>query len=505
MGRIKKYVRKAIFADGKSIKALLNSCIKEEACIKDTARVFLWAVWFVCMKYLSQLLTWILRFAGVIILLILFVFLVVLFVLLFFCSPVWYPFLMWLRPEKAAKLITEVDYSTKNEDFVDALLSTYWFAVDLVFGIVMNSVYSWTWKFMPMRKRQYYIDAARVNLATLSANEQVAYYDLQDTEAKPAIIHEKMSYEGRRALWERGNAKDIANTLENYTLAVSDGQSIFVKVQSGPCSTVALKNVLQGYCADRDKKLYPGLQLFFVEQLAESGTDVAYDVVMSCCNRPLESDTLVALVRLLSTDKANQAYNLLDFYWSKFSFADEVVKSLIMEATLADKESPLAFELFCKIVERDALTVEQAELFYESCANSTRKESRAWRDEIDGLIKMHIDLQHVRYNSDVEDNVIAWEQYCSLAEEISPEAQVKMVEWQYDIYHKLGKVLDKDVLYELLVKNISRKDASYFEKVMREENERNILSDDAGKLIMMVEWKRAIVMKLLEEEKNKCS
>ena len=498
---------------GKNFKGILSQAKEDEATKWEIIKVFLWWCLFKSAKALSMPLGILLCVASVIWLVVLAVLFLVLLGAVAIISPLWYPILMGLAPKKAAYLLTmSFEIEKKSGLWVDAC-DVFKIVAELVFRIIMGFFWGWTWRFMPMSKRQYYIDAAGIDLKTLKATEQVEYYNLQPDEDKAEVLR-KADADAERILWEKGYVKDRENILKVYYLSLGCAQELFRGSEE-------MVELLKNYCANTKRKLIPEIIWFFVQQLLEgkpnskadelaaeaSGTtaaqDRAFELLKVCAeNRTFEAHVLKMLVTILDSEDATKgvrAEDVLYRYFGKNSFPEDVITFVVMNATsrVVNDGKKRCSALLSKIARREGLSVENAECFYHYC--SEFKEANVeLAKEMDAIFKMRMDLQTLWSCCDDEEGRAKWLQYCSLKQYISSEAQLQMKEWQYDIFHKTLHELSAGVIYDFLVKRLSEKEKSYFEKVLDEEQIRETLSENALKLILMTPWKRDIVLTRLE-------
>lgn len=451
-------------------------------------KALLWLVWFKVKKALGYLLRAIVIILSLMVYAPELILFTIIFVIAVILSPIWYPLMMKCAPERAASMIVG-----EIKDSGCGFIGGVKFFRDLpklyVFCIPMNFVWKFLWSFMPMQKRGYYLDAAMIDISTLSSKEQIDYFDLKNKENKKSVI-QRMSSEAIEGLWKRGNYADRVCILREYDLKEDWTKSLFD-------GTEEMLELLKKYCS-MNRVLNVNSQKFLVKKLA-SETDVerAYEALYYCCansEQRLDNATLLDMVSLGSYE----AYKLLTFYWSRFTFGGVVLWALFEAATSHEAESnEQAFELLLRVVRRDGVTTEQAEYFYEHCEDVQHEK------KFDNVLKIRRDLNQVGFSCASDENRKSWEQYCTVTKVLSYEAEVLMQEWQYDIYISTRHSLSKEALYELLVKKLQKDQRSYFEKVLREEGTLQNLSDQALKLIALVDWKRELLLKLACEDKAK--
>ena len=483
-------VKKMVASDmkrGRSMKTIVNDAVENKNLSKmDVVKAVLWFAWFKTAKFLRLgkiahvlgIITWVIT-----VVLILLLALVVLgaFALL---SPLWYPILMWLAPKSAMRLINyDVDDDNKKgwwESIKYACLVGYY----LIAGAMM---FCWkrVWQHMPMKQRQHFIDETGIELKTLKVKEQLSYYRLNATSE----TIRKMSWEAVEEL--RLNYKDVAdlkNIGDVYEIYEALGKELFT-------GFYASFNLLKGYCANEKKNVVSSLIWYFAEQLIKGDDEVtrerALEIMKVCCeNRTLEDTLLKMLAAALGSDEpaGSNVEVLLNTYFGRRSFSRNVIQQIVMFATerVADTCRERNYKLLVKIARREGLTIEETETFFERCDDAQNK-------EMTEVLKMWMDLETVANNRETDENRAKWLQFCKLREYLSPEAQLRMTEWQYVIFHECGLKLDKQVIYEFLIKKFSESDKSYFERVLAEEEERDTLSETSQKLIMMIPWKREII------------
>ena len=415
--------------------------------------------------------------------------------LLMLLSPLWYVAMVKFFPKKAAYLPT-----TELEQPKKGLWRGIWYlgfqAVSNVFCATLGKVWSWIWKYQPMAKRQYYLDVAGEELCELSVDEQIEYYKLNPSSATVR----KMVWEAveELRLWcvaasdSRNITADIKNIGDAYELYKELGKTMFEGDEE-------MFKLLEGYCGNEKRKVTSEFIGFLVEKLL-NGEGKAFSrastLLLLCCeHRTLADYQLKMLAAALGKEEpiGNEAMLMLERYFSRHSFTDNVVRQIVMFATdkVADNCKAKNFELLCKIVRRDGLNTELAEAFFEDC-------DIVQNQQMTSILKTRIDCEKVSCSYENDENRASWQQYCKLCKDIMSDAQVQMREWQYDVYRACGHKLDKEVIYELLVKRLSEKEKSYFEKVLEEEESRETLNDNAIKLIMMSPWKRDIILNRLE-------
>lgn len=396
-------------------------------------------------------------------------------------SPLWMMFRLWLAPEKAAKYLLSNAYGKVKEpgDVPFVFMRNVWNT-----GAKLLKFIWWPiWTNLPMSKRQYFIDRSSKPLANYSPHIQIDYF----REKKSAEVIQEMSRPAVKNLWQLRVPNERCYILRALPLSKEWNEELF-------SDTDQMFDILKLYCETVKRPLASELIFYYITQMQGSlgeSPSRAFELLKICCeHRTLENKILVEFVHLLGDDAGEKANELLNLYFEKNTFSNEVVEALLTAATdvVIDEARERAYALLLKVVRRDGMSTELAEKFFKLCDEMQDK-------EMSKILEMRCDLDAVSFGYDNEGNREGWTKYCSLTEELSDEAQVKMVEWQYDIFHESGHKLSEDVIYELLVKRISREEMSYFEKVLDEEEESNPLSETAMKLIMMTPWKRDVIIK----------
>lgn len=481
MAQVKKDVAKAM-KRGENVREILTGWNKKSEVVK----AFLW--WF-CFKLsavwnkirgmllaLISILLWVLALIlGTILTLVVTAVVVV-------TSPLWLPIRMRYAAPKVAKLLlnTEVGKLKSPEDLPVFIMAAIW-----SFGCrVLNFVWRPVYNRLPMAYRQWFIKEDDKPLKGYELQTQLDYYVVQSKENKVEVIRQ-MSKKAMRQLWNGGKVADRENILEVYYLGEEDG----IELLKGSNDQF---NLLLRYCENEKKNLTQELQLVFVEAL-NGEQERAFKVLKDCAEkRKLEKATLLALIELLGSNVGEQVEEILNIYWSKNTLSNEVVKALIEASTdnFVDEKKSRAYALLLKAVRRDGLSTELAELFYERCDNAQEK-------EMDYLIKMLMDIQIIDWqciNEDNDEHRAKLTQYFNSREKITPEGQVLMREWQYRIFCDTHHELDEKVLNELLVKRNLEKQSSYFKAVFLEGISRGVITETTMKLLVMVTWKRDIVL-----------
>jgi len=497
---------------GNSVKKIVSEVVKNEECNwLDVVSTFLWWCW---LKFLSPSLKWTLIILGVILWVFCVSFIaavvtacVALVVLL--ASPVWMPFCLWKSPEKVAKLLLDTDFENLDDpkDTPFVISENVWEIGAKVLNLMWRPIYI----LLPMSHRQFFIKEGKKALKAYPLDVQVSYYDEQLAENKKVTL-KHMSEKAMRQVWNRGHATDREKILQAWNMQLDDFQLLF----NGGYAEFEL---LKSYCTDK-KAVSPKLQMFFVAQLENgrlegelSQLDTilekveglnkaqvrAFELLKICSANSLETETLLALIKLLESAVGEQAKELLHSYWSRNTLSDEVVKKLVETATgdVVNEAKTRADELLMRAVKRDGISTGNAELYFAHC-NSDQEEA------LTNLIELRVDLDKVGKSADNNENRAEWLAYCGIRKNFSPEAQERMQEWQYDYYRETSHKLDEDVIYYLLVKRLTEYDRSYFEKVLKEAEKRDCLSETAQKLMVMTTWKREIILQhLAKAEKEK--
>jgi len=495
MAKMKSIVAEMV-KRGKSFKGILSQAKEDEATKWEIIKVFLWWCWFKSVRALSKPIG-LLRYCGAVSILVVSV---VLFLVLFgaaaLLSPIWYPIMMIVAPKSAANLLALSFEPKKNGTFRDDYCNVFKLIAELV-CIIMGFFWGWTWRFMPMKRRQYYLDATGKELKGLSVAEQHEYYRLNpssETVRKMSFAAvEELRLQYASVSDVRNITADIKNIGDVYEIYEELGKTMFNGDEE-------MFELLKGYCANEKKRITASFLGFLIEKLLKGEGGEAWSrassLLLLCSeNRTFADHQLKMLFASLGRPKpvGLEAWLMLESYFSRHSFTDNVISLVISLATdvTVDECREKNFELLCKIARRDGLSTELAEEFFTKC-NSVQNE------RMTDILKIRMDCEKVGCSYDNDENRMSWQQYCSLKKDISVDAQLRMKEWQYDIFHKTLHELSAEVIYELLVKRLSEKDMSYFEKVLDEEQVRETLSENALKLILMTPWKRDIVLTRLE-------
>ena len=509
MAQVKNFVAGKM-DNGYSVKDILAKIVKKEDYTKwDVVKAFLWWCWFkivynrvtnFIMDYaVRPILKWGCIGLAIVAMILIFCMSIVVLAAWGLLSPVWYSLMIWLSPAKAADLIID---ERDGEDEKRWLIFDlpYSLASNIIFTVVMPLFWIWVWSLLPMNKQKFYIDAnPTINIKDLDIKTQIAYYNEQNAKGKCDIL-KSMSREAKDELWKSGDNNDKCNIL------VVDGLSLEWCINL--CSDEQTFHILKNYCNHGEFPLNINVQKFLLEQFKEQKDRHGYELLKACCSkgekkdRILDNSILLALIEMLASPVGEKAEELLTLYWEKCTLPAEVVKTLIDASTdeFIDDKKTRAYSLLMKVVRRDGITPEMAAQFYERCDGGAQEQ------EMDYLIKMHMDFQIIDWqyiNAENEEHVKKLKQYFNLRELIAPEAQSLMREWQYRIFHDTRHELDEKVLNELLVKHLQEKDRSYFKDVFAEGIARDVIADTTIKLLMMVPWKRQIVLNAWEAEKAK--
>ena len=499
MAKVRESVARLV-KRGNAVKSIIRDARESESCTKwDVVKMFLWCVWYKAKAFFHPVWEFITKYGyALVIPVMICLFLLSLAVLIVWalCSIVWYPLLMWLAPRYAAELIT-AGRDADNESWWFIFTGSYGMASNFMFTVILFALWGWVWKYLPMSKRRFFIDAAGVALKTLSVDEQLEYYHFNKSSKTVCL----MSCDAVDKLFLNNNGiEDLKNICDVYEIWPELAKTLFEGSEE-------MFKLLRGYCGNSKKKIDSQFIGFLIENTlqCEPGKGKSFsrasELLVVCCeNRTLENHQLIMLAVSLGREKpyGDEAKTMLERYFSRHSFPDDVIRQIISFATdqMSGECQERNFELLCKIVRRDGLSTELAERFFSSC-------DKVQNEKMSDILKVRMDCEKVGYSYDNDENRENWKQYCYLCKDISSDAQLQMKEWQYDIYRACGHKLDKDVLYELLVKRISREDMSYFKKVLDEEMDRVTLSDMGNTLIMMCPWKREIILPLLVAEKEK--
>lgn len=511
---IKEFVARKM-KQGNSVKEILSEVVKNKECNwYDTVRAFLWWLWFKCepvvlsvldvLKMIFAVLFWV-----VVLLIIGTVVSVIATVCVVLTSPFWMPFRLWFAPEKVAKLLLDTAYGDINKP--EEAPMEIWDNIWKTGGKVMNFFWAWAYNLLPMSKRQWFIKEGKKALIAYPLEVQVAFYDVQRAEDKVSTL-KHMSEKSMRQVWNRGEIHDRGNILQAWNMGLDDFQLLF----NGGYAEFEL---LKSYCTD-EKAVSPKLQMFFVEQLEKgklegelSQLDTllekveglnkaqsrAFELLKICGVNSLNAETLLALIKLFSSEVGEQAKKLLSSFWSRNTLSDEVVKRLVEVATtdFIGQDRMLADELLMKAVKRDGISTANAESYFKHC-------DKKQEETLTNLIELRVDLDKVGKSADNDENRAEWLAYCGIRKNFSPEAQERMQEWQYDYYRETSHKLDEEVIYYLAVKRLTEYEKSFFKKVLKEAEERNSLDEKAIKLMILTPWKREIILQILaKHEKEK--
>lgn len=505
---IKEYVAKSI-KNGDSVKKIISEVVKNKECNwLDVVSTFLWWCW---LKAGWPVVRWALIILGILLWVICCSIIaavvtacVALVVLV--SSPVWMPIRLWKAPEKLAKLLLDTKFEEledpKDTPFV--ISENVWKSGVKVLNLMWRPVYS----LLPMNRRKFFINEDSKALKTYPVEVQVAYYDEQKDDDKTETM-EDMTQEAMEQVWNRGGVKDRAHILASWVMEFADYKLLFESEDKG------MFNLLKFYCGNEKKRVDGKLQRYFLEQLAGERSQRAYEVLLVCAkvgSRPkqtvsgkevdtpiLEVQTLKDIITMLGGKSGAQADGVLTAYWSKNSLKNEVVKALVERATdtFVDEGKARASELLMKVVKRDGISTANAEFFFANCDSKQEK-------ELTKIIELRVDLDKVGKSADNDENREEWLTYCGIRMNFAPEAQERMQEWQYDYYCETSHKLDEEVIYYLLVKRLTEYEKPYFEKVLKEAEKRDCLSETAQKLMVMTTWKREIILKhLAMHEKEK--
>lgn len=511
---IKKFVAREM-KNGNNVKEILSSVKNNEECNwLDVVSTFLWWCWLKIspavlwvvdlLKNIFAILFWV-----VVLLVIGTVVSIVVTGVVVLTAPFWMPFRLWFAPEKVACLLLDTTYEDFNK--AEEAPIKIWENIWLTGGKTMNFFWRWAYNLLPMSKRQWFIKEGKKALKAYPLDVQVAFYDVQSKEDKKDTIKD-MSGEAMRQVWNRGEIHDCANILKSWEMKLKDFQLLFN-------GDVGMFRLLKSYCAG-EKAVSPKLQMFFVAQLENgrlegelSQLDTilekveglnkaqsrAFELLKICGVNSLDTQALLALIKLLESAVGEQAKELLHSYWSRNTLSDEVVKKLVEAATgdVVNEAKTRADELLMQAVKRDGISTANAESYFKHC---DKKQEEA----LTNLIELRVDLDKVGKSADNDENRAEWLAYCGIRKNFSPEAQERMQEWQYDYYRETSHKLDEEVIYYLAVKRLTEYEKSFFKKVLKEAEERNSLDEKAIKLMILTPWKREIILQILaKHEKEK--
>jgi len=485
MAKVRKNVARLMRNDNSLVKIIRDAKANADYTKWDVVKTFLWWCWYKLCDGALWLWPYVLDVMNVLLWLFLLIVgggvMIVVTVATVISSPLWMTFRLWLAPEKTAKYLLSNAYSQVKEpgDVPFVFMRNVWNT-----GAKLLKYLWWpVWTTLPMSKRQYFIDRREKPLAYYSPKVQIDYFREKGGDA--GVINE-MSGPAVQNLWQLREVNERCYILRALPLSKEWNEGLF-------SDTDQMFDILKLYCETATRPLSSEMVSFYITQMVGGmgeSPSRAFELLKICCKkRALENAVLLEFVELLGRDAGEKANELLNLYFEKNTFSNEVVEALVVSATepVIDEARERAYQLLLKVVRRDGMSTELAEKFFDRC-------DEAQDEEMSKILEMRCDLDAVSFDYDNADNREGWTKYCSLTEELSDEAQVKMVEWQYDIFHESGHKLSESVIYELLVKRISREEMSYFEKVLDEEG-RNTLSETAMKLIMMTPWKRDIIIK----------
>jgi len=488
MAKVRESVARLV-KRGNAVKSIIRDARESESCTKwDVVKMFLWCVWYKAKAFFHPVWEFITKYGYVLVIPVMIcLFLLSLAVLIVWalCSIVWYPLLMWLAPRYAAELIT-AGRDADNESWWFIFTGSYGMASNFMFTVILFALWGWVWKYLPMSKRRFFIDAAGVALKTLSVDEQLEYYHFNKSSKTVCL----MSCDAVDKLFLNNNGiEDLKNICDVYEIWPELAKTLFEGSEE-------MFKLLRGYCGNSKKKIDSQFIGFLIENTlqCEPGKGKSFsrasELLVVCCeNRTLENHQLIMLAVSLGREKpyGDEAKTMLERYFSRHSFPDDVILQIIMFTGQNDGEcKEKNFDLLCKIVRRDGLSAELAEYFFAHCSTEQNM-------LMSNIINVRMELDIVgNYSYLNDENRAKWHQLCSLHQDITPEAQILMKEWQYDIFYQTKHKLSPEVIHELLVKRLSKDDLSYFVKVLNEGESK--LSETAVKIMLLTPWKRDILL-----------
>lgn len=494
---IKKFVAREM-KNGNSVKNILSEVVKNKECNwLDVVSTFLWWCW---LKAGWPVVKWALIILGVVLWVFCVSFIaavvtacVALVVLV--SSPVWMPFCLWKSPEKVAKLLLDTDFEEledpKDTPFV--ISENVWEIGAKVLNVMWRPVYS----LLSMSRRQFFIREGNKKLSDYEPATQLAYYDEQAFSDKVTTL-KAMSEEAMRLVWNRGQFYDRGKILQAWNMQIDDFKLLFENEDKG------MFNLLKVHCADAEKPVNGKLQRYFVEQLVGERSDRAYEVLKVCAltdRRVLEVKILTDLISMLDGEHGEQACDILTTYWERCTLSAEVVEALIKVATerVVDDGKRRAYELVKKVVKRDGLSTDLAELFFSRCGS-------AEDDEMTEILNERMDIMLIDWecvSATDKDHVKKLTDYFTIREDVSVEGQKLLREWQYDLYRLTNHKLDAEAISYLLVKRLKESDVSFFMQVLDEAGDE--LSEKDVKLMVLTPWKRDILIERFAKEERRKS
>lgn len=487
MAQLRSFVVKSV-NDGNSLKTILKEVKKSKNNTKrDLMKAIMWwALWWLAIIIIVILWVICCSFVAV-------VCSVIAAVAVFVTSPIWMPIRLWQAPEKVAKLLLNTGFKDLDDpkDTPFVVGANFWYGGVKVINWVWKPIYS----LLPMSRRQFFIAEDSKELKTYPQDVQVAYYDVQLVENKEVTLKE-MSGKARRQIWNRGELKDRAYCLNVFDMKLEDYKLLFENEDKEQF------NLLMSYCANEKNAVDGNLQRYFVEQLVGERSDRAYEVLKVCAltdKRVLEVKTLTDLITMLGGEHGEQAYDILTTYWERCTLPSEVVKVLIMAATesVVDDGKSRAYELVKKVVKRDGLSTDLAELFFSRCSgNEDEDMTEILNERMDIML---IDWECVSATD--KDHVKKLTDYFTIREDVSVEGQKLLREWQYDLYRLTNHKLADEVISFLLVKRLKESDLSFFMQVLDEAWEK--LSEADAKLMALTPWKRDILIERLAKDERR--
>jgi hypothetical protein len=360
---------------------------------------------------------------------------------------------------------------------------------------ILNLMWRPIYILLPMNRRKFFIKEDTKALSAYETATQLAYYDEQAFSDKVDTL-KAMSEEAMRLVWNRGQFYDRGKILQAWNMQIDDFKLLFENEDKG------MFNLLKVYCADAEKPVDAKLQRYFVEQLVGERADRAYEVLKVCAltdRRVLEVKILKDLITMLDGEHGEQACDILTTYWERCTLSAEVVEALIKVATerVVDDGKRRAYELVKKVVKRDGLSTDLAELFFSRCGS-------AEDDEMTEMLCERMDIALIDWecvSATDKDHVKKLTDYFTIRENVSVEGQKLLREWQYELYRKFGHKLDEEVISHLLVKRLKESDISFFLQVLDEAWEK--LSEADAKLMALTPWKRDLLIERLAKEERR--
>ncbi len=461
-----------------SIKQILRAT---ECPLKKRLQLAMGVIWRRYCKERWEKLVVVLKVSALVVLLILEgifnLFFGVIALVLICLSLVWYPVMLWRWPVQAKSLL-ERPVVSEIEEGDDCWQDIYKMALYCP-SWLFQKILSWMW--------------SRLRKLFPVIRWEVSWFDRQG-DNKLSLLKEKVLWkEVVKRLWER-SPEDRKIISKSRVLHMKSLRELFYSDSEEDYNTLR-DYVVSTKSSDLPKDLEP----FLVSKITENGDDEsiihrAYGVLSSL--EKLSSPTLAALVGMIESPKAVE---LLNSYWKDKgkTFSQEIV-DLIVEK-IDTKEG---YNLFFNIASRDALSSKTVDRFLDIC------EENGFTDKKEAFLSMRkrrADCYEQSYTASgchetlVKDKA-QWQQYLAMVDSVVPAAQAEMTEWQYDLFHERGFLLDEKVVYTMLIERSLHN--KYFRKVLSEAIGRGIFSVRARMHVMDSDWKRDILYELEHASKD---